>query len=145
MYLQAVCIDRHGVAAYGRKVKPTFSFLDEVLHLAPTAVKLNSLIRLQFLHRCNDERKQVYHLSVRFLNLENHSPRMRPAAGLIIKFTVFDSVINLVSPGRPVKGFVCVCRVMEQRGILFQADRVLAVVFFTGIVKIRRSKATVAP
>lgn len=55
MYLQAVRIDHPGAAAHGRKIKTGFAFLDEVLHLATTAVKLNNLIRFG-LHCCDDER-----------------------------------------------------------------------------------------
>ena len=69
MYLQAVRIDHFGVAAYGRKIESAFSFLDEVLHLAPAAVKLDHLIRLH-LHCRDDECEQMYHLPIRLLNLK---------------------------------------------------------------------------
>ena len=81
MYLQAVCINRHGAGTYGRKVESAFSFLDEVLHFAPAAVILNNLIRLQLFHRSDNKREHVHHLPIRFLYFEGHSSRMGPAAG----------------------------------------------------------------
>ena len=71
MYLQAIRIDHFGVTAYGRKIKSAFSFLDEVLHFASAAVKLNHLIRFH-LHCRDDEGEQVYHLSIRLLNLKHN-------------------------------------------------------------------------
>ena len=138
MYLQSVCINNHRVRTHGREIESALTFLNEVFHLAPTAVKPDNLIRLQIFHRCDNEGEQVHHLPIGFLHFEDHSSRMRPTAGLIIKLTVFNGIIDLVLPGCPVKCFLCILCIPDQSRILFQADRVFTVVFFTDLIQIRR-------
>lgn len=145
MCLQAVCINTHGMRTHGREVESAFTFFNEVFHLAPAAVELKNLIQLQILHRCNNKREQVYHLSTGLLHFEDHPSRVGPAAGLIIEFAVFNDVVDLILSSCPVKGFLCILCISNQTGIQFQTDRIFAVVFFTGLIQIRRSKTTVSP
>ena len=144
MNLQAVCINRHGVGTHGRKVESAFSFLNEVLHLAPATVILNNLIRLQVFQRSDNKSEHVHHLAIRFFHFEDDSSWMGPASGLIIEFAVFDGVVELVLSGCPVKGFFRILCIPDQGGILFQADRILAVVFFTSLIQIWRGKTAVS-
>ena len=106
MYLQAVCIDRPGMTAHGGKIKSGFSFFDEVLHFAAATVKRNNLMRFG-LHRCNYECIQMDYLVIGFLDFEDNPSWMRPAYGLILEFSVFHRVINLISACGAVKGIVC--------------------------------------
>lgn len=139
MYLQAVCIDHLRVTAHGREIKAMFSFLDEVLHLASAAVKLNNLIWRHF-HRGDNEFVQMYHLAKWLLNLEDDSSRMWPATSLIEEFTVFDSIVDLVIPCRPIKRFIRISCVTDQRGVLFQPNRIFAIMLLAGIVQFRCGK-----
>ena len=142
MYLQAVCIDHPGMTAHGGKIKSGFSFFDEVLHLAAATVKLNNLMRFG-LHRCNYECIRMDYLVIGFLDFEDNLSWMRPASGLILKFSLFHRVINLISACGAVKGIVCFSHIFHQRLILLQTDRILAVVSFAGIIQVRRCKAAV--
>lgn len=144
MYLKTVCVNLFGVAAHGRKIKPAFSSLDEVFHISSAAIKPDNLIWLH-LHRSDNECIQMNHLAIWLLNLEDYPSGMRPAAGLILEFAIFDGVDCLVVPGCPVKGFTCIRCVLYQRGILLQADCVFTVVVFAGVIEFRSCKSAVAP
>lgn len=128
MNLKTVCVDHPGVTAHRGKIKSGFSVLHEVLRLAPATVKPNNLIRF-CLHRGDDKGIQVDHLSIGLLDLEDYPPRIRPAAGLILELSVFHRVIDLVLARGAVKSFVHISRIFDQRLILLQTDRILAVVF----------------
>ena len=92
---QPVGIDHFGMAADRGKVKSVFPFLDEVLHLATPAVKLDDLVGLR-LHCGDNEGEHMNQLVRWLLYFEDNSSGMRPASGLVHEFTEFYRIINLI-------------------------------------------------
>ena len=100
MHLQPVGVYYLGLTAYSREIKAILTFLDEVFHLASSAVELDHLIGFGF-HVCDDEGIHEGQLVSRLFNLENNSARMRPFSGFIHIMIVKSLTFLIVLTGFP--------------------------------------------
>ena len=59
MQCQAARIYLHRMAAHGSKIETGLPFTDEVFHATAIAVKMDDLVWLKILHRCDNEGVQM--------------------------------------------------------------------------------------
>jgi hypothetical protein len=144
--LQTVGVDDFGGTAYCSKSKAALPLFDEVLHLAALAVVRDDLACVQFFHRCDDEHMLVDHLPVGLLDLVDHSAGMLPAASLVHELAVDDLIADMISfiLGSGVQFVIHIGRKCSQRGVLLEADRILAGVGLKSIADFRCGETAVA-
>ena len=80
----------------------------------------------------------------RFLDLEDDSSGVGPAAGLIVELTICNRIIRGIAGCRLVKSRVLFGGQFSEDPVLLEADGVFTVIFLAGFVQLGSSKSAVS-